>query len=373
MKRPLIRYKLVSGILALDTGCVASIIGLGKVSAVQRDFKLMIPSTNNIARARAHSNIAFIKYWGNRDHRLRLPANSSLSMNLSELHTTTTVHWVQVLAGDTLEINGARADTAALDRVSAHLGRIRRRFGIQSFAQVSSTNNFPMGTGIASSASAFAALTLAAVAALGADISERELSTLARMGSGSAARSIPAGFVEWHAGHSHETSYAETFVPRDYWDLEDVVAVVSRRHKRIGSSAGHREADTSILQSARVTGADQRLGDVKAAIKRRDFDAFADIVEEDSNLMHAVMMTSRPPLFYWDPLSLRVMQSVRKWRAADGLRVCYTLDAGPNVHCICEAADAAAVVANLKELSQGIEILRAGSGRGAFVLPAIED
>lgn len=331
----------------------------------------MLPSANNIARARAHSNIAFIKYWGNRDHILRLPANSSLSMNLSELHTTTSVEWILAKDTDTLEINGSPASQGALDRVSAHLDVIRRRFDIQSFAHVSSTNNFPMGTGIASSASAFAALTVAAVAALGVELSECELSTLARMGSGSAARSIPSGFVEWYAGHSHETSFAETFVQRDHWDLVDVVAVLSRRHKRIGSSAGHREADTSVLQPARVANADQRLGDIKAAIASRNFKAFAGIVEEDSNLMHAVMMTSRPPLFYWDPLSLRVMQAVRNWRTADRLRVCYTLDAGPNVHCICEAADAAAVIAKLRELSDNIEILRSGAGPGACVLPTI--
>ncbi len=326
---------------------------------------------NNIARARAHSNIAFIKYWGNRDHNLRLPANSSLSMNLSELHTTTTVEWNQAFAADTLEINGSAAEPSALDRVSAHLDVIRSRLAIQSYARVTSTNNFPMGTGIASSASAFAALTMAAIAAQGAELSERELSTLARMGSGSAARSIPAGFVEWHAGDAHEMSYAETFAHPDHWDLVDVIAVVSRQHKHIGSSAGHKEADTSILQAARAGSAGQRLSDVKAAIISRDFEAFASIVEEDSNLMHAVMMTSKPPLFYWDPLSLSVMRAVRRWRDAGGLRVCYTLDAGPNVHCICEAADAAAVADNLRELSANIEIIRSGAGPGAYVLPTM--
>ena len=331
---------------------------------------MKLPSANNIARARAHSNIAFIKYWGNRDHSLRLPANASLSMNLSQLHTTTRVEWNEAIGKDSLEINSAPAAPDALNRVSAHLDVLRRRFGLQSYAQVSSTNNFPMGTGIASSASAFAALTLAAVAALGEELSERELSTLARMGSGSAARSIPAGFVEWHAGHSHESSFAETFAHHDHWSLLDVIAVVSRRHKRTGSSAGHLEADSSILQPARVAGANQRMSAVRAAILSRDFEAFADVVEEDSNLMHAVMMTSRPPLFYWDPLSLRVMQAVRNWRNSDGLRVCYTLDAGPNVHCICEAADAAAVIANLRGLSKDIEILQSGSGAGACELPA---
>ena len=329
----------------------------------------MSPSQDNIARARAHSNIAFIKYWGNRDHELRLPANSSLSMNLNDLHTTTSVEWNRVYVRDRLEINGLPASEQALRRVSNHLDVIRRRLNIQSFARVASRNNFPMGTGIASSASAFAALTLAAVSAVGAEVNERDLSALARMGSGSAARSIPSGFVEWHAGDTHEASYAETFVERDHWELVDVIAVVSRRHKHVGSSAGHREADTSVLHAARVSTVEQRLNALKAALASHDFSAFAQIVEEDSNLMHAVMITSKPPLLYWDPLSLRIMQAVRHWRAADGLRVCYTLDAGPNVHCICVADDAAAVAGRLKALSADIEILRSGAGPGAHLLP----
>ena len=325
-------------------------------------------SKQNIATARAHSNIAFIKYWGNRDHKLRLPANASLSMNLADLHTTTTVEWSSSLALDSLSINGEQADAGALGRVSRHLDMLRRRLGIKWRARVESANNFPMGTGIASSASAFAALTLAACAAMDAEIDERELTTLARLGSGSASRSIPAGYVAWHAGHSHETSYAETFVPAARWDLVDVIAIVSRDHKRVGSSAGHQSADSSVLQAARVHSADERLRQVKAAILARDFGSFAPLVEEDSNIMHAVMMTSQPPLFYWQPLSLAIMQSLRQWREEDGLPVCYTLDAGPNVHCICPAEHAPAVAARLRALSPAIEILQSPVGGGARVL-----
>ncbi len=325
---------------------------------------------NNIARARAHSNIAFVKYWGNLDDDLRLPANSSISMNLAALHTTTTVEWQADRKTDSLTINGARADKSALLRVRAHLDEIRRRLEVDCRARVDSYNNFPMGTGIASSASAFASLTLAAVSALGKRMDVRALSTLARLGSGSAARSVASGFVEWRSGDSHDTSCAETFAEADHWALVDVIAVVSRSHKRVGSSAGHQTAGSSVIQSARVDSAGARLLSVKQAILQRDFELFAKTVEEDSNLMHAVMMTSRPPLFYWQPLSLTVMESVRRWRATDGLQVCYTLDAGPNVHCICAAGDAERVVDRLKALSPEIEILRSRVGGGAVVLPA---
>ena len=322
------------------------------------------------ATARAPSNIAFVKYWGNRDQRLRLPANSSISMNLADLHTTTSVEWDGELQRDELTINGLMASEAAAGRVSDHLDALRARFDIKRFARVASTNNFPMGTGIASSASAFAALTVAACAALRMNLSERELSTLARLGSGSASRSIPAGFVEWRAGDSHDSSFAQSFAPPEHWDLVDIIAVASRDHKRTGSSAGHRSADSSLLQRARVESADERLSAVKSAIMRRDFEQLADVVEEDSNLMHAVMMTSRPPLLYWAPLSLAIMKAARRWRIDDGLRVCYTLDAGPNVHCICAGGDADAVEKRLRALAGEVEILRSPAGGGACLMPA---
>ncbi len=322
------------------------------------------------ATARAHSNIAFVKYWGNRDHRLRLPANPSLSMNLADLHTSTTVEWDDSLKEDRLTINGASAAEAAFKRVRDQLDVLRGRFKIRRFARVRSANNFPMGTGIASSASAFAALTVAACAALGIDVEERELSTLARLGSGSAARSLPPGFVEWHAGDSHDTSFAQSFAAPQHWDLVDIIAIVSEAHKRTGSSAGHQTAESSALQLARVQSAGERFQAVKEAILRRDFGRFAEVVEEDSNLMHAVMMTSQPPLFYWAPLSLAIMKSVRRWRTRDQLQVCYTLDAGPNVHCICAAADADAVAKRLRALAGELEIRRSTVGGGAYVLAA---
>lgn len=323
----------------------------------------------NSATARGHSNIAFVKYWGNRDNRLRLPANASISMNLAALHSTTTVEWRRALEADTLTINGAVAADSARMRVKRHLEVLRARLGTNLFARVVSSNNFPMGTGIASSASAFSALTLAACAALNVEVSERELSILSRLGSGSAARSIPPGYVEWRTGESHESSYAESFAPPDHWHLVDVIAIVSREHKRIGSSAGHMSAASSPFQPARVASAGERIASVKSAILRRDFERFADAVEEDSNQMHAVMMTSKPPLFYWAPLSLVIMEGVRRWRQDENLKVCYTLDAGPNVHCICAEDDADAVSARLRALSDELEILRSGAGGGACVLP----
>lgn len=319
------------------------------------------------AKARATSNIAFIKYWGNRDDALRLPSNPSISMNLAGLHTDTEVRWRDDLTSDILILNGKDVQGNPLARVVEHLDALRRRFDIHGYAEVYSKNNFPTGAGIASSASAFAALTLAAVSAAGQTPSERELTTLARLGSGSASRSIPAGYVEWYTGDTHEESFAESVAPVEHWALCDVIAIVSDEHKAVVSRAGHISASTSDLQSARVAGAMDRFNICHQAIMERDFDMLAEVVEHDSNLMHAVMMTSRPPLFYWLPTSLIVMERVRQLRG-DGLSVCYTLDAGPNVHCICTEDHALQVADAVRAIDGVIDVRVAKPGQGAILI-----
>ncbi|MGC8857443.1 MAG: diphosphomevalonate decarboxylase, partial [Anaerolineae bacterium] len=317
-----------------------------------------------IATALAHPNIAFIKYWGNRDQALRLPANGSLSMNLDGLFTRTTVSFQPSLPFDELIINGREVTGKGLERVSTILDEVRRRAGIDARAEVISENNFPAGAGIASSAAAFAALALAASRAAALEWSERELSILARHGSGSACRSVPAGFVEWFAGESDETSYAISIASPDHWDLVDCVTLLSTEHKATGSTEGHALADTSPLQAARLADAPRRLDVCRRAILQRDFEALAEIVELDSDMMHAVMMTSRPSLFYWQPATLTVMNMVRRWRK-EGLPVFYTVDAGPNVHVLTLASFVEEVEKRLLALPGVLRVLRAGPGGAA--------
>src|SRR5512140_3799174 len=201
------------------------------------------------ATAQAFANIAFIKYWGNRDNALRLPANGSISMNLDGLYTRTTVSFQRSLPYDELIINGREIAGPALERVSCMLDLVRDQARTRQQAEVVSENNFPSGAGIASSASAFAALALAASNAAGLSLSEAALSRLARQGSGSACRSIPGGFVEWYAGTSDEDSYAATIAAPDHWTLVDCIAIVSDMHKKTGSTEGHAIAASSPLQA----------------------------------------------------------------------------------------------------------------------------
>lgn len=319
------------------------------------------------ATAVAHPNIAFIKYWGNRDDQLRIPLNSSISMNLSGLETLTTIVFEKKMESDMLILNGKPVSDPELQRVSSFLDHIRQLSGKSIFAHIDSTNNFPTGAGIASSAAAFAALALAASRAIGLELNERQLSTLARRGSGSAARSIPGGFVEWHAGIKDDDSFAESIAPPDHWDLVDCIAVVQTTHKSVGSSQGHVLSATSPLQPARIVDSPRRLDICRKALLERDYQAFAEIVEQDSNLMHAVMMTSRPPLFYWEPASIEIMKYVTSWRK-ENIEACYTLDAGPNVHVICTSKFADLVKSRLEALPVVHQVLTARAGGSARII-----
>jgi diphosphomevalonate decarboxylase len=323
--------------------------------------------TTLTATAIANPNIAFIKYWGNCNPDVRIPANGSISMNLGGLETRTTVTFDAFLNSDDLTLNGKPAGGAALGRVSDFLNRVRLMAGINHFARVESENNFPMGAGIASSASAFAALALASSKAAGLDLDEFALSQLARTGSGSACRSVPSGFVEWRADGCDPDSGAVSIAPPEHWGLADCVAIISREHKPTGSTEGHALAYTSPLQVARVDGAPQRLDQCRQAILKRDFEAFAAITELDSNMMHAIMLTSTPQLIYWQPTTLTVMQAIQDWRR-EGMPVCFTIDAGPNVHAICEKDYQEPVEARLRQIPGVQDVFVAPPGGPAHVL-----
>ena len=200
----------------------------------------------------APSNIAFTKYWGKKDEILRLPIHGSISMTLSNLLTSTTVEFSKEFKKDEVIING-EVEEGETSRVINHLDRIRKLAGINLFAKVISNNNFPTGTGLASSASGFAALTLAASKAAGLNLSEKELSILARQGSGSACRSIPSGFVEWLDGNTSETSYAVQIFPPNYWAIADVVVILSQGKKEVSSTLGQQSAFSSPFMKVRIS------------------------------------------------------------------------------------------------------------------------
>lgn len=279
----------------------------------------------------ARANIAFIKYWGNLNDDLRLAMNGSISMTLDMLRTVTTVELSPALAEDEIEVDGVEPFPGAKARIVAHLDRLRTLAGKPLKARVASVNDFPTGVGLASSASGFAALTLAAAAAFEMGLEDRELSALARLGSGSATRSIWGGYVEWVAGTEHEESFASQIAPPEHWEICDCIALVSTETKEVASSEGHKLAKSSPLYSARLSQVKEDLDRVREAILSRDFESLGSVAEREALSLHAIMMTSQPSLLYWTPATVRVIKEVRNWRE-EGRSVYFTIDAGPNVH-----------------------------------------
>lgn len=300
------------------------------------------------ATAIAPSNIAFIKYWGRTDTGgLRLPANGSISMNLSGMTTTTTVEFDPSYSDDSITIDGAE-DSGESARVTEHLDRIRATAETHYRARVVSRNGFPSGTGLSSSASGFAALTVAACSAIGLSLPERELSVLARRGSGSACRSIPDGFVEWHAADTTAGSFSESLFPPDYWDICDIVAIVSSEKKDVPTTKGMQQAATSLFYLTRLNHIPEKIVRIKDMIARKDFKHFGELVESEALEMHAVMMTQIPPLMYWSVGTLQLMKAVRKWRC-DGIPAYVSVNTGQDVHVITEKTNAADVAARIRQ------------------------
>lgn len=306
----------------------------------------------------APSNIAFIKYWGKKDEVLRLPENGSISMCLSNLLTTTTVEFSKDLKKDSIEIKKDDKriipDDEFVEKAVKHLDRIRKVAQISDPAKIVTHNNFPASTGLSSSASGFAALTVAGAAAAGLNLSEKELSIIARQGSGSACRSIPDGIVEWLDGDTSETSYAKSIYTPDYWDLVDVVAIVSTDKKDIATSLGQKTTGTNPFFPARQSHMKEKLGKLKKYLKEKNFSEFGRLIESEALELHAIFLTSG--LLYLLPDSLAVMKEVRKWRSK-GLEAYFTVNTGQNVHIIAEKKNEKKVIEQLKKLSYVKEII----------------
>jgi len=287
------------------------------------------------ATAIAGSNVAFVKYWGCLDPDLNLPLNSSVSLTLDQAHTILTVEFSPHIGQDTIELEGRPVSGAPRERIIRHLDDLRQLAGTNEPARVASRTSFPVATGLASSASLFAALTVAGLAALGLSFDERTVSRIARRGSGSAARSVFGGWVEWVAGGRDEDSYAQPLAPRDWWPIVDIIVIVSEEPKEVPSSVGHRLAPTSPCFPARMAQVAQHLALARTAVLTRDLALLGRVAEEEALLLQAVATTSDPPIFYWQPATVAVIRQVLAWRR-DGLPVYFTLDAGPNVHVLAQ-------------------------------------
>lgn len=319
------------------------------------------------ATALAQPNIALVKYWGKRDDALNLPAAGSLSITLDALHTRTSVRFDAALASDDIVLNGRRDDTESR-KIGAFLDLMRADTGIATHAEVISDNDFPTGAGLASSASGFAALTVAVDHALDLGLDASKLSRLARRGSGSAARSIFGGFVEMAVGtrDDGEDAYAKPLLDSQAWPLKVVIAITTHAAKSVSSRVGMdlSRRTSPFYRDWIATGASD-LDAAREAVLARDFDKLAETSEASCLAMHAVMLSTRPGLIYWNGATVQCMQSVRILRELEGHAVFFTIDAGPQVKAVC-LPDAAKCVSDALQSIPGVEaVLVSGLGDGA--------
>jgi diphosphomevalonate decarboxylase len=321
------------------------------------------------ARARARANFALIKYWGKASGELNVPAVGSISITLDALWSETEVAFDAALATDDLVLDGARR-AEQLAKVSRCLDVLRARAGVTARARVTSNNNFPTGAGLASSASGFAALVTAAATALDLELSPRELSIVARQGSGSAARSIFGGYVEMHAGAASDgsDSFAEPLLAPEAWPLEVVIAITATDEKAVGSRGGMlRSAQTSPYYAAWVATHRGDLDAARAAIASRDFATLAEVAEHNCLKMHSAAIAAQPPLLYWNGATVACVHAIRGLRER-GVPVFFTIDAGPQVKAICEPSATAAVARTLRDVPGVLEVMTSTLGRGAELL-----
>jgi diphosphomevalonate decarboxylase len=320
------------------------------------------------AAAIAHSNIALAKYWGKANLAANLPAVPSLSMTLQALRTRTSVRFDPALKSDRLLLDGAEQAGRELSRVAGLLDGVRAQLGAQSgahlYAEVISHNDFPTASGLASSASGFAALALAARAAAGLDCSLPQVSEVARAASASAARSVFGGYVVLEsAGHA-----ALPFLPGEHFPLVMLVTVLTQHPKAVSSTqAMQLTAQSSPYYPAWVAHAPAVFSEVKSALQRRDIEALGEAMEHSALAMHATMMAAQPGIIYLQPQTLRVMNQVRELRG-QGLAAYFTMDAGPHVKVLTLPDHAKRLQHELEQMPDVVRVIPSGPGPNAALL-----
>jgi len=354
------------------------------------------------ATAISGANIAFIKYWGQKNTQLSLPYNNSISMTLDNCLTTTTVEFSSKYKKDTVEIAFQGQDYKKLKKsdgdktafIFKNIEKIRKLAGIKEYAKIKSKNNFPSDCGIAASSSGFSALIVTLIHATNktnavtpahsitpthaaipthtiipakAGIhfppqNKKELSQLIQTaGSVSAMRSIHDGFSEIVV--KNENCYSQEIQTNQDWKLCDIIAIVDSSKKKTSSLEGHKLAKSSPYFQARLKELPQRIKKVKQAIKEKNFTKLGQLIEEETISMHIITMSSKPAIFYWNSATMKIIESIKQWRTK-GLESYFTIDAGSNVHIICKEKDKLKLNKKLKTLKEVKSTITNKTGKG---------
>ncbi len=311
--------------------------------------------------ARAGANIALVKYWGKKQEALKLPYNSSLSMTLDNLYTDTGMCFHSG-EKDIFYLNGKRQAEEETEKVGVFLEMFRQLSGKRDRVFISSYNSFPTAAGLASSASGYAAMAAAAKQLYHLDIEDKDLSRLARRGSGSACRSLFGGFVMWHAGTDDESSYAEPLAEAEEYAM--LILLLNSEKKAKPSTAGMKEVvEHSAYYPAWVEQAAADFREMKAAILAKDFSRIGQIAEANCLKMHATTWGSDRPFTYLQPASLEAMEIVRRFRR-QGTEIYFTIDAGPNIKVFCRRKTLPEVMRQMSKYYEKDRMFPAYAGKG---------
>lgn len=316
--------------------------------------------------ARANTNIALIKYWGKRDEQLFLPYNSSISITLDQFHTTTTVEYDEDLKDDIFIFGEQVVMGKEQRKISNFMDKVRQETDLHLFAKITSMNYVPTAAGFASSASGYAALTAAAVKATGVEMTNQELSRLARQGSGSACRSIEGGFVKWEKGSRADgsDSFAHQMISEADWKVAVLSVMVDAKEKSVSSRDGMRSTvETSPFYAGWLSSIEEDLELATVAIREKNFEALGEVVESNALKMHATMMGAKPPIIYWTTGTMAVIQCVQEMRK-EGLPVYFTIDAGANVKVLCLPETESIIKEKLSQLKEVKNIISCYPGQG---------
>lgn len=314
---------------------------------------------------RAHTNIALIKYWGKADDLLRLPLMSSLSMTLDQFYTDTKI--TASTTGDHFFLNNIEQTGKSAQRVFAYLKKLQQRFNVTGALSVHSTNYVPTAAGLASSSSAFAALAGAFCSYYELDVTRKELSYLARLGSGSASRSIYGGFAVWQKGTDDASSYAYALDEKPQMDLHLLAIELNQQPKKLSSTGGMKQAQSSPFFEPWLTRNEQEMAAMIAAIKEDNFTKLGQLAELNASEMHAINLTAQPGFTYFEPDTIRAIKLVAQLRAR-GIECYYTIDAGPNVKVLCQLRNVKDVTNSFESVFKNAKIVNASFGPGISCL-----
>lgn len=299
---------------------------------------------------------------------MMLPMNSSLSLTLDGFYTETQVIIDSDLSEDCVWLEGLPAPNGFSQKVKAFMNEVRVRSDIKKYAHIYTENHVPLGAGLASSASGFAALAMAASKVYGLSTDPRDLSVLARLGSGSASRSIFGGFVKWHKGFLEDgsDSYSTSLLEKSNWlsRLCMLAVIVNQEEKSLSSREGMaRTVESSPLYEGWLKSVASDLEIAEKSILQEDLKSLGEVMEHSALKMHATMFAAKPPVIYFNSGTFEVMQTVTELRA-NGMLAYYTMDAGPNVKILCYIEDAPKIQSYISELRSVKQIVLCQVGSG---------